>query len=43
MPYVNNHGVRIHYEVEGSGAPLVPTTAFWGVARFGRMSAIRVS
>jgi len=23
MPYVTNHGVRIHYEVEGSGAPLV--------------------
>jgi pimeloyl-ACP methyl ester carboxylesterase len=23
MPYVNNGGVRIHYEVEGSGPPLV--------------------
>lgn len=23
MPYVNNHGVRIHYEVEGHGQPLV--------------------
>lgn len=23
MPYANNDGVRIHYEVEGSGPPLV--------------------
>lgn len=23
MPFVNNNGVRIHYEVEGSGTPLV--------------------
>jgi pimeloyl-ACP methyl ester carboxylesterase len=23
MPFANNNGVRIHYEVEGSGAPLV--------------------
>ncbi|MDQ1279064.1 MAG: hypothetical protein QG670_324 [Thermoproteota archaeon] len=23
MPYVSNHGVRIHYEVEGQGPPLV--------------------
>ncbi len=23
MPYVNSHGVRIHYEVEGQGPPLV--------------------
>lgn len=23
MPYVNNQGVRIHYEVEGEGPPLV--------------------
>src|SRR5690349_5576708 len=23
MPYVNNKGVRIHYEVEGEGPPLV--------------------
>jgi pimeloyl-ACP methyl ester carboxylesterase len=23
MPYVNNHGVRIHYRVEGDGPPLV--------------------
>ena len=23
MPYVSNQGVRIHYEVEGSGTPLV--------------------
>ena len=23
MPYVNNQGTRIHYEVEGSGPPLV--------------------
>jgi len=23
MPYVDNNGVRIHYHVEGAGAPLV--------------------
>jgi pimeloyl-ACP methyl ester carboxylesterase len=23
MPYANNHGVRIHYQVEGEGPPLV--------------------
>jgi len=23
MPYANNQGVRIHYEVEGTGPPLV--------------------
>jgi hypothetical protein len=23
MPYANNKGVRIHYEVEGGGPPLV--------------------
>ncbi len=23
MPYASNHGVRIHYEVEGNGPPLV--------------------
>lgn len=23
MPYANNHGVRVHYEVEGNGPPLV--------------------
>ena len=23
MPYANNNGVRVHYEVEGSGPPLV--------------------
>jgi pimeloyl-ACP methyl ester carboxylesterase len=23
MPYADNHGVRIHYQVEGSGSPLV--------------------
>jgi pimeloyl-ACP methyl ester carboxylesterase len=23
VPYANNHGVRIHYEVEGGGSPLV--------------------
>lgn len=23
MPYATNEGVRIHYEVEGSGPPLV--------------------
>jgi hypothetical protein len=23
MPYANNHGIRIHYQVEGQGPPLV--------------------
>jgi pimeloyl-ACP methyl ester carboxylesterase len=23
MPYANNNGIRIHYEVEGSGPPLL--------------------
>ena len=23
MPYVNNNGVKIHYEVEGRGPPLM--------------------
>ena len=23
MPYADNNGVRIHYEVEGNGPPLV--------------------
>ena len=23
MPYANNHGIRIHYDVEGEGSPLV--------------------
>ena len=23
MPYANNQGIRIHYQVEGVGAPLV--------------------
>jgi pimeloyl-ACP methyl ester carboxylesterase len=23
MPYVNNHGIRLHYQVEGAGPPLV--------------------
>jgi pimeloyl-ACP methyl ester carboxylesterase len=23
MPYANNQGIRIHYQVEGAGAPLV--------------------
>ena len=23
MPYANNHGIRLHYQVEGEGPPLV--------------------
>jgi hypothetical protein len=23
MPFTNNHGIRIHYEAEGEGPPLV--------------------
>ena len=23
MPYADNHGIRIHYQVEGEGPPLV--------------------
>ena len=30
MPYVTNQGVRIHYEVEGHGPPLVLMTGFAG-------------
>jgi pimeloyl-ACP methyl ester carboxylesterase len=30
MPYVDNDGVRIHYEVEGQGPPLVLMTGFAG-------------
>jgi pimeloyl-ACP methyl ester carboxylesterase len=30
MPYADNDGVRIHYEVEGSGAPLVLHIGFLG-------------
>ncbi len=30
MPYIINHGVRIHYEVEGQGPPLVLMTGFAG-------------
>ena len=30
MPYVTNQGVRIHYEVEGQGPPLVLMTGFAG-------------
>ena len=30
MPYATGSGVRIHYEVEGSGAPLALHTGFAG-------------
>lgn len=30
MPYANNAGVRIHYEVEGAGPPLVLQTGLSG-------------
>ena len=30
MPYATGSGVRIHYEVEGSGAPLVLHPGFMG-------------
>jgi pimeloyl-ACP methyl ester carboxylesterase len=30
MPYVNSEGVRIHYEVEGQGPPLVLMHGFFG-------------
>ncbi len=30
MPYANNDGVRIYYEVEGDGPPLVLHTGFMG-------------
>lgn len=30
MPYVHNHGVKIHYETEGAGAPLVLVPGFLG-------------
>ncbi len=41
MPYVNNNGVRIYYEVEGQGPPLVLATGanvdltVWRVSGFG--------
>jgi pimeloyl-ACP methyl ester carboxylesterase len=34
MPHVNNHGVRIYYEVEGAGAPLV---LHHGTAQYGEI------
>ena len=30
MPYATNDGVRIHYEVEGNGTPLVLHIGFLG-------------
>ena len=40
MPYANNQGIRIHYEVEGEGPPLVlqhgltHSVEFWRIAGF---------
>src|SRR5262249_36679509 len=28
MPYANNHGIRLHYQVEGEGPPLVLQNGF---------------
>ena len=33
MPYASNNGVRIHYEVEGKGPPLVLQHGFSGSLR----------
>ena len=47
MPYATNHGIRIHYEVEGEGSPLVlvhgiaGTLNIWG--RLGYVAALRPS
>jgi pimeloyl-ACP methyl ester carboxylesterase len=45
MPFANNQGVRIHYEVEGQGPPLVLVTGFgFGLAtwrRIGLVDALR--
>ena len=32
MPYANNNGVRIHYQVEGEGPPLTPSNMVLPVA-----------
>jgi len=45
MPYADHHGVRIHYEVEGEGPPLVLQHGFTGNlkrwALFGYVEALR--
>ncbi len=33
MPYVTSKGIRIHYEVEGDGPPLVLLHGFAGKAK----------
>jgi hypothetical protein len=46
MPYANNQGVRIHYEVEGEGPPLVLmhpgflSLEFWRLMAWGLGSSI---
>jgi hypothetical protein len=37
MPYANNQGIRIHYEVEGVGPLLYCTTARLVVGNIGRI------
>lgn len=47
MPYANNHGIQIHYEIEGTGPPLVLQHGFSGSIkdwhRFGYVDALRTS
>jgi len=31
MPFANNNGVKIHYEIEGNGPPIVLHHGFGGV------------
>jgi pimeloyl-ACP methyl ester carboxylesterase len=37
MPYANNNGVRIHYEVEGDGPPLVLIHGFYADLEYWRL------
>ena len=47
MPYADNRGVRIHYEVEGTGPPLVLqhgfTDSIGGWRQFGYVDALKGS
>ena len=35
MPYANNNGVKIYYEVDGEGPPLVMHMEVWAILGIG--------
>ena len=43
MPYANNQGVNIYYEVEGDGSPLVLIMGLWEMVGIGRALVMRAS